>query len=197
MKWVFTGMIILSFLAAIVNGNVEELSNAAIGESANAVSLVLTLLGSMCLWGGFMKIVEVSGLSEKIGKLLQPVTKLLFPGLKQGSKAMHAITMNITANLLGLGNAATPLGIQAMEELKKEEPTGMTATPNMTMLVVLNTASIQLLPTTVAALRYEAGSAAPMEILPAVLFSSVVSAVVAVLFVRLTTARRNRHASKH
>lgn len=193
MKWIFSGMIILSLIAAICNGSIEQVSNAAVGECLNAVELIITLLGAMCLWSGFMKIVERSGLSVIISRLLSPITRLLFPNVKRDSAAQKAISMNITANLLGLGNAATPLGITAMTELHKEDDCGHSASKNMIMLVVINTASIQLLPTTIATLRYQAGSATPLDILAPVLLSSLVSISVGILMVKfLSSTGKNR-----
>ena len=118
MKWIFGGMVILSIIYAFATGNTTEVSNAALTESQNAIQFILILLGSMCLWGGFLKIAERSGLTVIIAKFLSPFTSLLFPSLKKDSKALTAISMNITANLLGLGNAATPFGITAMKALK-------------------------------------------------------------------------------
>lgn len=181
MKWIFGGMIILSVVYAFATGNAAEVSNAALNECQNAVQFLLVLMGSMCLWGGFLKIAERSGLTAVIAKILSPFTRLLFPSLKKDSKALTAISMNITANLLGLGNAATPLGITAMKALKEETPGPQsdTASHSMILFVLLNTASIQLLPTTVATLRLQNGSAVPMDILPAVLLTSFLSLLVA------------------
>lgn len=181
MKWIFGGMIVLSVVFAFATGNAAEVSNAALNECQNAVQFLLVLLGSMCLWGGFLKIAEKSGLTQIIAKVLSPITRLLFPSLKKDSKAMTAISMNITANLLGLGNAATPLGITAMKALKEEVPGPQenTASHPMILFILLNTASIQLLPTTIATLRLQNGSAVPMDILPAVLLTSFLSLLVA------------------
>lgn len=181
MKWIFGGMIVLSVIFAFATGNAAEVSNAALNECQNAVQFLLVLLGSMCLWGGFLKIAEKSGLTQIIAKVLSPLTHLLFPSLKKDSKAMTAISMNITANLLGLGNAATPLGITAMKALKEEAPGPQenTASHSMILFILLNTASIQLLPTTIATLRLQNGSAVPMDILPAVLLTSFLSLLVA------------------
>lgn len=186
-------MIIISLIVSLCNGTIAEVSNAAVGECMNAVELVITLLGAMCLWSGFMKIVERSGLSDRISQLLSPITHLLFPSLKRNSAALKAIAMNITANLLGLGNAATPLGIAAMKQLQQEDGCGNSASKNMVMLVVLNTASIQLLPTTIATLRYQAGAAAPLDILAPILLSSAVSVTVGILSVKLLSFQDKKH----
>ncbi len=184
MKWLFGGIVILSTIFAIFNRTMEEVSNAALNECQQAVEFMLTLLGSICLWSGFMKIAERSGLTKLLAKALSPLTRLLFPSIPKESKAMQAISMNITANLLGLGNAATPLGITAMKELKQYAPPGLspdTISHSMTLFILLNTASIQLLPTTIATMRFQTGAQNPLDILPAILLSSLVSVCVGLI----------------
>ncbi|MGN0626124.1 MAG: nucleoside recognition domain-containing protein [Oscillospiraceae bacterium] len=181
MSWLFTGMLVLSLLFGILNGRMEQVSISAVNECSNAVTLAIQLAGVMCLWSGLMRIAEVSDLTGKLSRLFRPVMKLLFRHLPADSKAAKAIIMNLTANLLGLGNAATPLGIAAMKELEKISPHKGIASNEMALLVVLNTASLQLIPTTTAALRLAAGSAAPMEILPAVWLASSVSILSGIL----------------
>ena len=197
MKWIFGGMIVLSVIFAFATGNAAEVSNAALNECQNAVQFLLVLVGSMCPWGGFFKLAEKSGLSQNTATGSSPLTHLLFPSLKKDSKAMTAISMNITANLLGLGNAATPLGITAMKALKEEVPGPQenTASHPMILFILLNTASIQLLPTTIATLRLQNGSAVPMDILPAVLLTSFLSLLVA-LFTALC-CRQTMKAKDH
>lgn len=181
MTWLFCGMILLAFVFGTCNGRMEAVSNAAMAQAGKAVELTLSLLGTMCLWSGVMKVAQQAGLTQKLARLLRPVTARLFDGLEPEGKAMQAISMNLTANLLGLGNAATPLGIAAMQELEKSDRTGRTASNHMVTFVVLNTASLQLLPTTTAYLRLQAGSHTPMDILPAVWIASAVSVSGAVL----------------
>lgn len=181
MSWLFTGMLVLSLLFGILNGRMEQVSISAVNECSNAVTLAIQLAGVMCLWSGLMRIAEVSDLTGKLSRLFRPVMKLLFWHLPADSKAAKAIIMNLTANLLGLGNAATPLGIAAMKELEKISPRKGIASNEMALLVVLNTASLQLIPTTTAALRLAAGSAAPMEILPAVWLASSMSILSGIL----------------
>ncbi len=181
MSWLFTGMLVLSLLFGILNGRMEQVSISAVNECSNAVTLAIQLAGVMCLWSGLMRIAEVSDLTGKLSRLFRPVMKLLFWHLPADSKAAKAIIMNLTANLLGLGNAATPLGISAMKELEKISPRKGIASNEMALLVVLNTASLQLIPTTTAALRLAAGSAAPMEILPAVWLASSMSILSGIL----------------
>ena len=175
MKWVMTGMIVLSVIFAAVTGRMSELSSAFLEECGSAVTLAITLVGIISLWSGLMRVAQSSGLTEKLAGLAAPILSVLFGGLEKGGKAMQYITLNITANILGLGNASTPFGIAAMREIEKEEKscTPELASDNMILLTVMNTASLQLIPTTAAALRLAHGSAAPMEILPCVWVTSV------------------------
>ena len=189
MSWLFSGMLILSLLFGVLNGRMEQVSISAVNDCSSAVTLVIQLTGVMCLWSGLMRIAEESKLTDRLSSLFRPVMRLLFRDLPAGSKAVKAIVMNLTANLLGLGNAATPLGIAAMKELEKISPQKGAASNNMAMLVVLNTASLQLIPTTTAALRLANGSAAPMEILPAVWLSSAVSVLAGIVTAKLLASR--------
>ncbi|MCM1329182.1 MAG: spore maturation protein A [Ruminococcus sp.] len=172
MNKIFAAMLILSVIFGIATGRISEVCNAALNSCAEAVELFLYLLGGMCMWGGLMRIAEKAKITDFIAKLFKPVLKHIFRGLDLEGKAFHAICMNITANLLGLGNAATPLGLEAMKRLEEEERPGKVTSRNMIMFVVLNTASITLIPATAASLRIKHGSAAPMEILPCVLVTS-------------------------
>ena len=189
MSWLFTGMLVLSFLFGILNGRMEQVSISAVNDCSNAVTLVIQLTGVMCLWSGLICIAEASDLTGKLSRLFRPVMTLLFRHLPVDSKAAKAIVMNLTANLLGLGNAATPLGISAMKELEKISPRKGIASNEMAMLVVLNTASLQLIPTTTAALRLSNGSTAPMEILPAVWLASSVSILAGILTTKFLSSR--------
>jgi spore maturation protein A len=185
MKWFFGGIIIISTIFAILTGRISALSNIVLNEGANAVKLTLAIAGSICWWSGMMKIVEKTGFNSTLSKIIYPITKRIFTGINKNSIAVKTISMNISANLLGLGNAATPLGIKAMGELAKEEKTNGVASNNMVMLVVLNTASIQLIPTTIAMLRAKAGAKAPLDILPLILLASVVSVCVGLTLAKL------------
>jgi spore maturation protein A len=192
MKWVFSGFVALAVLFGAATGRMDEVSNAALTSCGDAVQLVITLTGSMCLWSGLMKVADTAGLTEKLSLALRPVMRLLFRGMSHASESARAITMNMAANLLGLGNAATPLGIAAMRAMAREERAGSVATDNMVMFVVLNTASLQLIPTTTAIMRAAAGSPRPLEITPAVWLASAVSVAVGVAAVRLMGRRRKR-----
>ena len=183
MKWIFSGLIVLSIFFGITTGHLDAVSNAAISECGNAVTLVLKLMGSICLWSGLMKVAEESGLTDRISRLLRPFTRLIFRGLPETSPALPLISMNITANLLGLGNAATPLGLEAARGMAKKSP-GV-ASDSLCMLVVCNTASIQLIPTTVATVRAAEGCASPFDILPAVWLASALSVSVGILMCKI------------
>ncbi|WP_101549178.1 nucleoside recognition domain-containing protein [Anaerotruncus massiliensis (ex Togo et al. 2019)] len=185
MNVIFAGIILFSFVFAALTGRMPQLSEAAMGQAGEAVTLVLSLTGMLCLWSGLMKIAQESGLTELLSRLLAPVTKRLFKGLRPNGEAVNAITMNLIANFLGLGNAATPLGIRAMCEMAKEQRADGAATNDMAMFVVVNTASIQLIPATTAMLRMQAGSAAPLDILPATWIASVGSVAVGIVMAGL------------
>ena len=191
MDVVLTGFALLSVLFALIFGKMDLLSAAVMESGTEAVDLCLTLFGAMMLWGGIMEVAKKSGLTAKAARLFCPVLRHLFPEVSPHSEAMEAISLNVTANLFGLGNAATPLGIAAMKKLQPH-PANITATSSMVRFVMLNTASIQLLPTTVAVLRQSAGSNHPLEILPAVWLSSIGSVVIGFLACTLLE-RRDSH----
>ena len=172
LKWIFGAILIVSAILGAIEGNMAEVSAAALNSCVEAVKLCIYLTGGMCMWGGIMRIAEKSGITDTIAEFFKPFLKHLFKGLDTNGKAFHAICMNITANLLGLGNAATPLGLEAMKRLEEEEGENEITSRNMVLFVVLNTASITIIPTTAASLRLKHGSAAPMEILPCVLITS-------------------------
>lgn len=161
----------------------DKVSSAALSSCGDAVKLTIYLAGSMALWGGLMKICSESGLSDKIKHLLKPIIKLLFKSTD--GKAEDAISMNITSNLLGLGNAATPLGITAAKEIVRQPESIQKR--NLATLVVLNTASIQLIPSTIAAMRLEHGSGSPFDITIPIIFCSLISVFMGILTVRLLT----------
>ncbi len=171
-KWIFALMLIASVVFGAFTGNMSQVGAAALNSCVEAVDLFLYLLGGMCMWGGLMRVAEKAKLTDMLSKLFKPFLKLLFRGLDMNGRAFHAICMNITANLLGLGNAATPLGLEAMRRLEQEEKPGDTTSRNMIVFIILNTASITLIPTTAASMRLKHGSAAPMEIFPCVLITS-------------------------
>ena len=162
MTVLFTGMVVLSVLFGLLTGRMDVVSTAAITSCGKGVELVLSLArGAMCLWSGVMEVALKAGLTELLSRRSPRCTWWLFRGIRPKGKAMEGITMNWAANLLGLGNAATPLGITAMQEMAKEERSGKVATNNMILFVVLNTASLQVIPTNLILLRTQAGSQNP------------------------------------
>lgn len=183
-------LITISCVYSFHSGGAAEVSNAVIESGTTAVNLLLAIIGSMATWGGIMKVAQQSGLTDRITALLRPFLRLIFKGIDENSKAFKSIAMNITANIFGLGNAATPLGIEAMKELEKEEKCNGIASKNMIILTVFNTSSIELIPTTVAAIRLKYGSESPLDILPCVLLISVISLSISILCVYLFDKRK-------
>ena len=177
--------VLVSIIFGFSEGKIPEVSAAAMEEPLHAVELSIKLLGSLCFWSGIMEVARQSGIVDLICRFLKPLLVFIFPRLKNEEKALGAISMNLSANLLGLGNAATPFGIAAMNELKKLSAISSAATKEMVCFVVMNTASLQLLPTTVAALRLEAGAKKPFEILPAVWFVSTCSLFIGIFAAKL------------
>lgn len=173
------GLVVISFIisliCSLVSGSSDEVNEAILSSPQAATQLCLTLMGAMAFWGGVMKIAEKSGLVKILAKLFKPLLKRAFKDVDPNGEAFGAIVMNISANLLGLGNAATPLGIKAIKALAKEQNAGKSATKSIITLVVINTASIQLLPTTVATLRQAHGSNQPMAILLPVIVTSAIA----------------------
>ena len=196
MNKIWAGIILIAIVVGAVTGRIGEVSNAALSEAAGAVTFFLTLMGTITFWGGIMKIAERANITALFARWLSPVTRRLFPGLAPGGESMRYITMNISANLLGLGNAATPLGIAAMQAMEREERTGTVASKNMVLFAVINTASIQILPTTTAMLRQTYGSTAPFAILPAVWIASIGSLLAAILWVHLSGALMKKRAAR-
>ncbi len=170
-------IMILSILLGAAEGNLDKVSAAALSSCSSAVDLIITLAGSMALWGGVMRVAEKSGITAFCAKLLSPLTRSLFKEIEKNPAAENAVNMNIIANLFGLGNAATPLGITAVKELNREH--SQYTRRNTAMLIVLNTASIQLIPTTIAAIRMAHGASSPFDITAPILVTSFVSAAVA------------------
>ena len=180
MSWIFTGMLFGSVLFAALSGHGGALSAAAVEGAQAGVTLALSITGAVCLWSGVGKLMEKIGVTAFLSCLLSPVLGRIFPSTKKDARLAGSLSANVCANFLGLGNAATPMGIAAVRRLKDpEEPT--LATDEMCRLIVLNTASIQFLPTNVAAVRSALGCASPFDILPAVWVSSLLSASLGVL----------------
>ena len=183
MSWIWVIMVGLSLLFGWQNGTIAEVSAAAGTGAQSAVELCVSMAGPLCLWTGVMAVLREGGGLEKLSGLLRPVLGRLYPAFRGDDTVMESISANVSANLLGLGNAATPLGIQAARGMAERSP-GV-ASDALCMLVVCNTASIQLIPTTIAAVRSGAGSQTPFDILPAVWLASACSVTAGILAARL------------
>lgn len=177
--------IILSFIYALATGKVNEVNNGIFESAKSAVELSITFLGTICLWNGIMEIVKKTTLMNKLTKLLYPAMKFLFPDLKDNEQAKAEISMNIIANVLGLGNAATPLGLKAMKTMQKDNKKKDTLSNAMAMFIVLNTASLQLIPTNVIAIRTSLGSQNATQIIFPVWGATVVAAIVGIIATKI------------
>lgn len=173
MSWIWAGMAACSVFFGAWNGNLAAVSTAALEGAGKAIELCLAMAGAMCLWSGVMEVMRRCDLDKGLAKIFQPFLKRILPQASRNRETLAALSGNVSANLLGLGNAATPLGIQAAQRMAQGQ--NGTASDELCRLVVLNTASIQLLPTTVAALRVSYGCRSPFDILPCVWISSICS----------------------
>lgn len=174
MSLIWTGMVAISLIAAAVLGNMGALSASVIQGAQSGVTLALSMAGSVCLWTGVGKLMEKAGLTAILSKILRPLLGRIFPSIRKDPELESYLSANVCANFLGLGNAATPMGIQAAQRMARGQK-GV-ANDELCKLVVLNTASIQLIPANVAAVRAGLGCAAPFDILPAVWLTSLCSA---------------------
>ena len=188
LSYVWITMVILSIFCSILTGRTAQTGSAALIGAQNGVTLALSLCGSLCLWSGFAKLTEKSGLARRFSALLRPLLSRLFPEASRDPSALQDLCGNLTANFLGLGNAATPMGISAVRRMHalSGKPD---ASDEMCRLIVLNTASIQLIPSTVGAVRASLGSARPFDILPAVWLTSACSVTAGLLAARLFSRR--------
>lgn len=185
MNYIIPVMFILSFVSAAATGRMGELSAAIIEGGTNAVELILNLVAVICFWSGMMKIAEKSGVTAVLSKLLKPLMKLIFPSLKAENYVLDAMTLNVTANILGIGNAATPLGIEAMKRLQRINPDPFKASDEMIVFVVMNTAAMRFIPTTVASLRGQYGSSEPMSVMLPTLFTTFCAMTVAIITAKI------------
>ncbi|HHV28373.1 nucleoside recognition domain-containing protein [Acetivibrio mesophilus] len=188
LNYIWFAMLIIGFVVGIMNGRVSEVTQAVVDSSKSAVEISIGLLGVMCLWTGLMEVAEKSGIIRGIAKAVRPVMKFLFPGIPKEHPAGGAIVMNLVANFLGLGNAATPLGIKAINELQKLNPNKDTATNEMSMFLVLNTACIQFIPATIIALRSAAGSKNPTEIIGTIWVASISACMAGIIAAKILSS---------
>ena len=188
--------IVASIIYGIMSGNLEELNNSVFNGAQDAVSTTITLLGSLCLWSGIMSIAEKTNFVKIISKIIKPFIKFLFPELKKEEKIKQEISMNMIANILGLGNAATPLGLKAINSMQEKNEDKTTLSNSMIMLIVLNTASLQLIPTTVIAIRNSLDSKNPTNIIFPVWIATIVAAIVGIIsakiLIKLTDKKKEK-----
>lgn len=188
--YLWAGMICLSILTAALTGKIDVIASSIFDSAEQGVAAAFGLISIMTFWLGIMKLIEASGLIEILKRLLRPLAYFLFPALPRDHPAMNALLMNMSANVLGLGNAATPFGIKAMEELQRLNPLRDTASDEMCTFLALNTSSLTLLPTTVIALRAAAGSLNPGEIVGTTIVATFCSTAAALFFDRILRRRR-------
>lgn len=177
--WPF--FIIISFIYGIYSGNIFNINNAIFESTNQTVELCLTMFGTLCLWNGIMKIATETSLIEKLTKFLKPLINFIFPGIKNNKKISKEISMNMVANILGLGNASTPLGLKAMDSMQKENKDKTKLSDSMAMFILVNTASLQIIPTTVISIRSSLGSENPTKIIFAVWIATVTAFATAII----------------
>ncbi len=190
MTWVWTGMVTLSLVFGLLSGNLDAVSAAALEGARSAIELSFSMAGVLCLWSGVMEIMNACGLSAGLARLFRPLLRRLLPEASRDPETLAAVSANVSANLLGLGNAATPLGIRAARRMARG--CEGTASDELCLLVVLNTASIQLIPATIASVRVAAGCGTPFDILPAVWLASVLSVAAGLTAAWLLSQGRGR-----
>lgn len=189
--------IIISYIYAILIGNIDKVNVEVFNSVNDAVTLSFSLLGAMCLWCGIMKIAQNTSLIEKFTKLLNPFLNFLFPDLKNNKEAKEQIAMNMSANILGIGNASTPLGLKAMETLQNHNDNKDRLSDSMAMLIVLNTASLQIIPTTIIAIRVSLESKNPTSIIVPVWIATVFAAIAGIISVKFFIAKdKTKHFRK-
>lgn len=184
--------IIISFSYAIFSGNLNNLNAEIFNSTEDAIKLSINLLGTICLWNGIMQVASKTSVIDKLTGFLRPIIKLLFPDLKGKPKIQKEISMNMVANILGLGNAATPLGLKAVKSMQEENKQKDRLTDSMAMFIVINTASIQLIPTTVIAIRNSLGSDKPTAIIFPVWIATICAAIAGITVVKILINLTNK-----
>ena len=177
--------IIVSFIYALIVGRINNINSGIFESLSSAVELSITFLGTICLWNGIMEIAKQTTLISKLTNFFKPLINLLFPDLKDNEIAKQEISMNIVANVLGLGNAATPLGLKAMKTMQKENKRKETLSNSMMMFIVINTASLQLIPTNVIAIRTSLNSQNPTSIIIPVWIATIIAATVGIICTKI------------
>lgn len=190
LNYIWPILIMGSFIYAIISGNIENVNNSIFNSIEEVITISMTLVGTMCLWCGLMEIVKNTSIIKKLTKILSPILNWLFPDSKNNKEAMKNISLNTISNILGLGNAATPAGIKAMENLQEENINKKNLSDSMMMLVVLNTTSIELIPTTVIAIRSSLNAQNPADIIIPIWFSTIIGTLVGVISTKMLIKRR-------
>ena len=189
LNYVWPIFLIISFIYSIYSGKIAEVNTGIFNSTKTAVELSLSLIGNMCLWCGIMNIASKTSIMEKLNKLLSPILNNLFPEIKDNSKIKNEISMNMVANIMGLGNAATPLGLTAMKSMQKENKDKTKLSNSMAMFIVINTASIQIIPTTVLAIRNSLNSENPTKIIIPVWIATLFAAISAAMSCKILTKK--------
>lgn len=184
-NYIFGIFIIIGVLYSILTGNISIINDSLISSGSTAIDMIIKMVPLLCLWLGVMKIAEKSGLLTKVSHIFSKVLHSLFPELKKGGKAISYLASNIVMNMLGLGNAATPFGLKAFDEMQKENPKKDTATRSMITFMVMNTASVTIIPTTVISFRMLNNSANPTEIVGACIITTILSCAFGLLMDRI------------
>lgn len=184
-------MLLTGIIVSAINGNIDQVTNSALSAAELGIEVAIQLMGIMSLWLGIMHLAEKSGLIQSFAKICSPVVRRLFPSLRSDSPAFGPIIMNLCANILGLGNAATPFGLKAMQELQKENPDPETATPAMITFLALNTSCITIIPATIIGVRMKSGSHNPTEIIATTIFATA-CAMVSAIIIDYLFRKRNR-----
>ncbi|HHY41421.1 MAG TPA: spore maturation protein [Thermoanaerobacterales bacterium] len=195
MNFIFSFFILSGIIVAAANGRIDIITNAAMTAAGNAVQRAITLIGIVSLWLGIARVAEESGLIDILSRLIAPLFRWLFPSIPKGHPALGCILMNLSANMLGFGNAATPFGLKAMQELQRLNEKPDTATEAMCTFLAINTSSVTIVPATLIALRASAGSKNPSEIVGSVLFAttcSTLAAIVGDIVIRSFCRRRRK-----
>lgn len=188
--WCF--FILISVIFALLNGNLETVNQSVFSSINDTTQMVINLFGSMCFWCGIIKIISETSLQEKLKKIISPLNKKIFKNLDKNSKAYEHITINMVTNMLGIGNAATPAGLKAVEELEKENPHKNKLSDEMILFIAINTASLQIIPTNVIAIRNSLHSENPSGIIIAVWFSSIMTFISIIFLTKLYLKMRRK-----
>ena len=196
LNFLWPAFILISFIYAFITGNIEKVNQSIFESAKSTIELVITFFGTICLWNGIMKIAQKTSFVSKITKLLKPIINFLFPEIKNNEKAKEEISMNMVANILGLGNAATPIGLKAMKTLQKENPQKDIITNSMAMFIVINTASLQLIPTTVIAIRTSLNSTNPTKIILPVWLATLSAFVTAIISTKICIYLNKKNNNK-